>query len=122
MAQGLLNVALSSVRDHNKAHPEQRAGRIREIVCGMGLIAGVEARTLEACFELFAEGTEAEGAQLTLTVLPLACRCEQCGQAFELRQRHFVCPHCGGENIHFSGGHGLVLQSLRVDTEETDHD
>ena len=122
LVQGLLNLALRSVREHNAAHPDQRVGRIEEVVCEMGLLACVEARTLEACFELFAEGTEAEGATLTLTTAPLACRCEDCGHAFELRHRHFVCPECGGENIHFSGGHGLTLQSLRVDTEDTHHD
>ena len=122
LVQGLLNLALRSVREHNAAHPDQRVARIEEVVCEMGLLACVEARTLESCFELFAEGTEAEGATLTLTTTPLACRCEDCGHAFELRQRHFVCPECGGENIHFSGGHGLTLQSLRVDTEETHHD
>ena len=122
LVQGLLGLALKSVREHNAAHPGQRIVRIEELVCEMGLIACVEPRTLEACFELFAEGTEAEGARLTLDTAPLACRCEDCGHTFELRQRHFVCPECGGENIHFSGGHGLTLQSLRVDTEEAHHD
>lgn len=122
LVQGLLDLALKSVREHNAAHPEQPVARIAELVCEMGLIACVEPRTLEACFELFAEGTAAEGAKLTLETAPLACRCEDCGKSFELRHRHFVCPECGGENIHFSGGHGLTLQSLRVDTEETHHD
>lgn len=122
LVQGLLDLALKAVHEHNDAHPERRIARIEELVCEMGLIACVEERTLRACFELFAEGTEAEGATLTLTTAPLACRCEDCGQDFELRHRHFVCPLCGGENIHFSGGHGLTLQSLRVDTEEAHHD
>ena len=87
----------------------------------VGLIACVEAQTLTACFELFAEGTLAEGATLTLNTAPLACRCENCGHAFSLTQRRFVCPACGSENIHFNGGHGLTLQSLRVESEETDH-
>lgn len=122
LVQGLLDIALKSVHEHNAAHPDQRIARIEELVCEMGLIACVEPQTLEACFELFAEGTEAEGAKLTIETAPLACRCENCGCDFELRRRHFVCPMCGSENIHFSGGHGLTLQSLRVDTEETHHD
>ena len=122
LVQGLLGMALKAVEEHNAAHPENRVTRIQEIVYELGLIACVEARTLTACFELFAEGTVAEAATLTLNTAPLACRCESCGHAFSLTQRRFVCPACGGENIHFSGGHGLTLQSLRVESEETDHD
>ena len=122
LVQGLLDMILNAVEKHNKARPEERAVRVQEIVCELGLIACVEARTLTACFELFAEGTLAEGATLTLNTTPLACRCESCGHAFSLAQRRFVCPACGSENIHSSGGHGLTLQSLRVESEGTDHD
>ena len=121
LVQGLLDMALKAVEEHNAAHPDNRALRIQEITCDLGLIACVEAQTLTACFELFAEGTLAEGATLTLNTAPLACRCENCGHAFSLTQRRFVCPACGSENIHFNGGHGLTLQSLRVESEETDH-
>ncbi len=122
LVQGLLDIAQNAMREHNEAHPGNRVTRIQEIVCELGLLACVEARTLTACFELFAEGTLAGGATLTLNTAPLACRCESCGHAFSLTQRRFVCPACGGENIHFSGGHGLTLQSLRVESEERDHD
>lgn len=121
LVQGLLETALKAVEEHNSAHPETGVRRIEELVCQLGLIACVEPQTLAACFELFAEGTLAEGAKLTLDTAPLACRCESCGENFELHQRRFVCPTCGGENIHFSGGHGLTLLSLRVESEDTGH-
>ena len=98
LVQGLLDMALKAVEEHNAAHPDNRALRIQEITCELGLIACVEAQTLTACFELFAEGTLAEGATLTLNTAPLACRCENCGHAFSLAQRRFVCPACGSSN------------------------
>lgn len=122
LVQGLLDMALKAVAEHNAAHPQNPVIRIQEIECGLGLIACVEAQTLSACFELFAEGTLAENARLTLRTIPLDCRCTDCGHAFSLTQRHFACPRCGGENIHFSGGHGLTLLALHVESEETDHD
>lgn len=119
LVQGLLDLALNAVEEHNAAHPEKRVARIQEIECELGLIACVEPRTLTGCFELFAEGTLAEGATLSLRTAPLACRCTDCGHAFDLTRRHFVCPACGGENIHFSKGHGLTLLALRVEPEES---
>ena len=122
LVQGLLDMAIKAVNEHNAANPESPVVRIEEFQCELGLLACVEAQTLTACFELLAEGTLAEGAKLTLTSAPLPCNCHQCGHEFSLTQRHFVCPSCGGENIHFNVGHGMTLMALHVASEETDHD
>ncbi len=122
MAQGLLKLVLEAVDKQNAGDPERHVLRISEIVCELGLIAGVEAKTLEECFELFAEGTLAQGAKLTLNTAPLPCICQDCGKNFQLFRRHFACPECGSENIQFSGGHGLTLLALHVDTEESADD
>ncbi|MDR3357773.1 MAG: hydrogenase maturation nickel metallochaperone HypA [Desulfovibrio sp.] len=121
LAQGLLSTALAAVERHNADNPENRALRIQEIECELGLISCVEPQTLTGCFELFAEGTPAEGAALTLRTVPLGCACSVCGHTFKLTQRRFVCPQCGSEEIHFNGGHGLMLVALRVESEEQDH-
>ncbi|MDR1777009.1 MAG: hydrogenase maturation nickel metallochaperone HypA [Desulfovibrio sp.] len=115
---GILDAAREAVEEHRAAHPEEKALRIQEIECELGLIASVEAQTLTACFELFAEGTMAQGATLSLRTRPLDCECSACGHAFALTQRRFACPNCGSEEIHFNGGHGLTLVSLRVESEE----
>ena len=82
------------------------------------MLACFEANALIACFEIFAEGTPAEGAKLTVNVTPLECACETCGEKFSLTQRRFVCPQCGGDNIRFKGGNGLTLEAIDVAQEE----
>ncbi|MDR1857403.1 MAG: hydrogenase maturation nickel metallochaperone HypA [Desulfovibrio sp.] len=114
LVQGLLSLVLETVRDHNEAHPDDQVERITDIVCDMGLLSCVEPQTLSGCMELLAEGTPAEGARLTLRTSPLPCTCSRCGAAFELTRRHFACPVCGGDELNFSGGHGLTLQSISV--------
>ncbi|MDR2820360.1 MAG: hydrogenase maturation nickel metallochaperone HypA [Desulfovibrio sp.] len=118
LVQGLLNVALTAVDEHNASSPQKKATRIQEIVCDLGLIACVEPQTLTGCFELFAEGTLARGATLTLRTAPLDCECTACGHVFSLTRRHFVCPRCGAGELHFNGGHGLTLMSVHVECEE----
>ena len=117
LVQGLLQMALDAVAEHNRAHTENSVTRIQEIRCEMGLLSCVETQTLSACFELLAEGTLAEGARLLVDMAPLPCHCQECGQDFTLTRRHFVCPECGGENIHCTGGHGLTLLALEVASE-----
>ena len=121
LVMGILNLVEKTVRDHNAAHPENQISRVEGINCEMGLIACVEPQTLTSCFELFAEGTIAEGAELIIESQPLPCHCENCGNEFALSERKFVCPACGNANIQFSGGHGLLLKSLRVDSKEDEH-
>ena len=41
LVQGLLDMALKAVEKHNAAHPDNRALRIQEITCELGLIACV---------------------------------------------------------------------------------
>ena len=89
LAQGLLRVTLESVSAYNQEHPETRALR--------------------------AEGTPAEGARLDIEREPLPCMCSSCNTHFELVHRKFVCPHCGSQNISFTGGHGLTLLGLEVE-------
>lgn len=128
LVQGLLNVAFRAVEEHNAhvdacraagdPHAGTKAVRIRRIVCSLGLLSCVEPRTLSACFELLAEGTLAEGAELLLNMEPLPCCCEGCGAAFQLRERHFVCPACGSDSLRFQGGHGMTMTGLDVTAED----
>ena len=120
LVSGLLSLALEEVEKFRASSgPEgPRVRRIREITLDIGLISCVEEQTLTGCFELMAEGTLAEGAVVKVHRLPLPCTCKDCGKAFELRERHFVCPFCGSENIAFSGGQGCVMSKLDVDLEE----
>lgn len=122
LTQGLLKTVIESVEAYNNEHPCKPVSRVRLVRCSLGLIACVEERSLLACFELFSEGTVAQGARLELARSPLDCSCRSCGCKFALLTRNFVCPRCGGSQIQFSGGHGLVLEALTVDSEEAEDD
>ena len=47
-----------------------------------------------------------------------AVRCEDCGAAFELRERRFACPACGSHALRFQGGHGMTMTGLDVTAED----
>ena len=119
LVEGLLKIVFATVDNQNKQLPPgKKIVRVSEVICELGLFSCVEEKTLTACFELLAEGTLADGAKLTLNLAKLSCTCCECGESFDVQTRKFHCPACGSDNIQFDGGHGLVLYSLRVDTEE----
>ncbi len=117
LVQGLLRTIDGSIADYNAANPLKKVTGISEIKCSAGLLACFEPQALQACFEIFAEGTPAEKAELIIDTSPLECTCGDCGHKFSLLRREFVCPFCASENINFKGGNGLVLQAVKVECE-----
>lgn len=113
-----MKVALHAADQFRAANPQMSSPKIREIICEAGLLSGFENETLRACFEIFSENTIAEGANLVINTVPLACDCNACGHQFNLYKRHFVCPVCESDNIKFRGGSGLMLQSINLDCGE----
>lgn len=90
--------------------------RVVRVTLGMGLLSGIEEQTLRGCFEIFAENTLADQAELVIEKRPLECLCQACQQPFTLHERHFACPHCGSAEITFEGGHGCVLTAMEVES------
>ena len=113
LCQVLLDLVLETITQQTTP-----VKKVTEIVCELGPFSCIEPTTLASCFELFAENTPCEGAKLTLTRSIVTYTCQECGYSADLRKRLFHCPNCGSDNIHFNGGHGLMLNALRVDTEE----
>lgn len=118
LAQGLLAIVANEVEKYGAGHPEKI--KITALHCEAGLLACFEPETLTACFEIFAEGSVCQGAELKITTAPLDCVCATCGHKFRLFSRHFVCPQCGGPEIGFKGGSGLTL--TKIEAENTGDD
>ena len=74
LVQGLLRTAVRAVEEHNARPDARRVKRISRLTCRLGLLSCVEPETLRACFELFAEGGPAQGAELGRETAWLDCR------------------------------------------------
>ena len=86
--------------------------RITRVNLSVGLFTAVEPRTLEACFELYAEGTKAEGAELVVTTVPARGRCLDCGYEFPMTSPRCRCPECGGLRLEGTGGRDFCITGI----------
>jgi hydrogenase nickel incorporation protein HypA/HybF len=100
----------------------QGIAAISKVYLKMGELAQLEPMTLTACFELVAEGTAAQGAELVIEILPVIGSCAGCGSRFRIVGYRFSCPDCGRENIELVGGKELYLDSLEVTTKGEGHE
>ena len=102
---GMMHILEDEARRHN-------VSRITRVRLSVGLFTAVEPKTLEACFELYAEGTAAEGAELDITTVPAEGRCLECGHGFPMTSPRCRCPECGSLRLEGKGGRDFLITGI----------
>lgn len=98
------------------AAQEARASAVSRVRLCIGDLAGVEATTLTACFEMLSEGTAADKAQLLITRIPATGTCTACGAAAAGRGRMLRCPVCTAGSVKLATGREFYVESIDVET------
>ncbi|MBA2488258.1 MAG: hydrogenase maturation nickel metallochaperone HypA [Chloroflexi bacterium] len=80
----------------------------------VGSLHRVDGPSMAQAFELLTEGTELEGADLDLVVVPAQATCGSCGRTTPSDGPQQACPGCGALDPRLSGGDDLLLESIRL--------
>lgn len=113
IVSGLMKILTEQAALHGVA-------RIARVNLKVGRLRGVDPRQLRACFELFAEETLADGAELVVDEVGVRGRCRACGCDFDVPRYRFECPECKGRDIAVLSGQELYIDSFEVAGEPTD--
>jgi hydrogenase nickel incorporation protein HypA/HybF len=105
IVEGLMRILERQAAQHG-------AERILRVRVRVGRLRAVEPAQLVACFDMFAEGTVAEGATLAIEEVPVRARCKACGTEFEVPRYRFECPGCGGGDVEVVQGQELYIESF----------
>ncbi|MFF3567308.1 hydrogenase maturation nickel metallochaperone HypA/HybF [Nocardia jiangxiensis] len=93
---------------------EHAAGRrIFRVTVAVGTLCAVVPDALRFCFELAAEGTLAEGAELIIEQVPARGHCHRCERDFTLHEPIPLCD-CGSADVDISAGTDLRIRSMEV--------
>ena len=101
------------------------ASTCKTIDIDLGQLEGLEARELQAAYDLEASGTPAEGAVLQVSLIPATAVCPSCKAAmpFEPPTGHAhempppLCPDCGAA-LELRGGRGFVIRRAALVLED----
>lgn len=108
IAQNILEVAVT--------HAEQAgAHRIVGINLVIGQLASAVDESIQFYWDLIAEGTSAEGAQLHFARVPTQMRCHDCDRLFSPATTTFECPTCHSLKVTVCSGDELRVESLEVE-------
>lgn len=89
---------------------------VTQVCLCIGDLAGVEATTLTACFEMLCEGTVANKAQLIIRRIPVTGTCTVCGTAATGRGRMLQCPLCKTGPVKLTTGREFYVERIEVQT------
>jgi hydrogenase nickel incorporation protein HypA/HybF len=107
IVSGLMGILLDQAAKHDVDH-------ISRVTVKVGKLRSVEPRALIGCFEMFAEGTIAEGAELVVEQVPIVGRCGDCGEEFEIAGFVFRCLRCQSSQITVISGEELYIDNFET--------
>jgi hydrogenase nickel incorporation protein HypA/HybF len=111
IAESIVDIAVRHARGRPVTRVEVSVGHLRQVVPS----------ALAFAFELVAQGTAADGAELVLNVIPAAGRCRQCGVESVLDGFPLLCTACGSADVELVRGEELLVESLDVEEQEVAH-
>ena len=89
--------------------------RVTRVWLKVGHLRQVVPSALAFGFELVAEGTPAEGAELEMESVPATGVCRDCGTESRLQTFPLQCGACGGFDLELLTGEELFVESLELE-------
>ncbi|ADG83790.1 hydrogenase maturation nickel metallochaperone HypA [Thermincola potens] len=111
IVESIFNVLNAQIKEH-------RIKKVLKVKLRVGEMTAVENTTLIACFEVYAENTAVQGADLVIERVPLKARCQECKEEFPVLNYSFRCSRCGGTNVQVISGRELYIESIEAEKFE----
>jgi hydrogenase nickel incorporation protein HypA/HybF len=96
-------------------HAEGR--QITKVYLKVGHLRQVVPSALTFSFELVAQGTPVEGAELEMEEIPVAANCRGCGVENHPTEFPLQCAACGSFDLEVVQGEELYVESLELDEQ-----
>jgi hydrogenase nickel incorporation protein HypA/HybF len=107
-------IASSVLAAVDQAAYQHSVNRIATVHLAIGGRRVFDPERLQAAFAQAARGTVAEGAQLSVNVLPVRHRCMNCGLTFDGGPTETPCPNCIHPHTEMIGGEELHLVDVEL--------
>jgi len=109
--------------DHVIIHArEANARHVTRVKVTMGALSDATTESIQFYWDSLAPGSIAEGAALEFETAPGTAKCNTCGEEFEIAEMYADCPKCGAFPVAVTGGNGVYLSSLEVETDGDQHE
>ena len=105
IAESVVGIASRQADGRRVIRVQMKVGHLRQVVPS----------ALAFSFELVADGTPVEGAELEMEQIPAEGRCRVCGSQSRLASFPLQCPGCGSFDLEILKGEELIVESLELE-------
>jgi hydrogenase nickel incorporation protein HypA/HybF len=109
IAEAVVDIASRHAAGRPVYKVELRVGHLRQVVPS----------ALEFAFELLANGTPLQGAELVIEDVPACGSCRACGVETTMTEFPLQCSACGGLDLELLAGEELLVDALELEEEMT---
>ena len=109
IAESIVNIAIRHADGRPVSRVELEVGHLRQVVPS----------ALEFAFELLADGTVLEGAELAIEDVPARGRCRVCAAETTMSAFPLQCGSCGGLDVEVVAGDELLVTALELEEDLT---
>jgi hydrogenase nickel incorporation protein HypA/HybF len=95
--------------------------RVTKVYLKVGHLRQVVPSALAFSFELVAQGTPVEGAELELEEVPVTGECRECGTESQPAGFPLQCSACGGFDLQILEGEELYVESLELEEQPVEN-
>jgi hydrogenase nickel incorporation protein HypA/HybF len=113
-----LGVAQSILDIVHQYVPADQERAVLAVKVRIGEMAGIVADSLDFCFGALTRDTPLESARLEILRVPLQGQCGDCTAVFHIEGAAFLCPACGGPNVHLLSGRELDVAEIEMAEDE----
>jgi hydrogenase nickel incorporation protein HypA/HybF len=89
--------------------------QVTKVYLKVGHLRQVVPSALTFGFELVAQGTPVEGAELAMEEIPVTGRCRECAAENQLNEFPLRCAACGTFDLEILQGEELYVESLELE-------
>jgi hydrogenase nickel incorporation protein HypA/HybF len=93
-----------------------KAKRVSAITIRLGQLSSLVDDSIRFYWELIANDTIAEQADLRFERVPARALCLDCGTEFALPKDSFACPKCRSERFRITAGDEMIVESIEIET------
>ena len=112
------SIATQIIEELESLVKEYGASRVTSLTVKAGEMMQLVPEALAIAFEAAAGDTIAEGARLSLEIVPVCVKCCGCGLDYKPVDGYYVCPSCSMVNYDLIDGDGLVLNSVELENDD----
>ena len=91
--------------------------QVTKVYLKVGHLRQVVPSALMFSFELVAQGTPVEGAELEMEEIPVAAKCRRCGMESQPTRFPLQCAACGAFDLEVVQGEELYVESLELEEQ-----